>query len=122
MLGRLGCALAHDHRGLPSTGFFAIRFPGGPRYDLGLIEFLFLILLAVSFRVFDRRSRPAGFFFGLFCLVYGGFRVFLDTLHIQPLRFWDWGLLALAGLIVMLLTVAGNRGAGFLRARPIPIP
>ena len=43
MIGRLGCTLAHDHRGLASTSWIAVNFPEGPRYDLGLIEFLFLI-------------------------------------------------------------------------------
>src|SRR5260370_37083557 len=49
MFGRLGCALAHDHRGLPSTSWIAVQFPEGPRYDLGLIEFLFLIGMAILF-------------------------------------------------------------------------
>ena len=58
--GRLGCALAHDHRGLASAGWIAVRFPEGPRYDLGLIEFLFLIPLAALFLYLGRRARPAG--------------------------------------------------------------
>src|ERR1035438_7053757 len=50
MIGRLGCTLAHDHRGLASTSWIAVQFPEGSRYDLGLIEFLFLILMAATFR------------------------------------------------------------------------
>ena len=37
MIGRLGCTLAHDHRGFASTSWIAVNFPEGPRYDLGLI-------------------------------------------------------------------------------------
>jgi phosphatidylglycerol---prolipoprotein diacylglyceryl transferase len=88
MIGRLGCTLAHDHRGFASTSWIAVNFPEGPRYDLGLIEFLFLIVLAAAFRLLDRHSRPPGFFLGLFGVLYGGFRIWLDTLHMQPMRFY----------------------------------
>jgi|HubBroStandDraft_6_1064221.scaffolds.fasta_scaffold08179_2 phosphatidylglycerol:prolipoprotein diacylglycerol transferase len=106
MIGRLGCALAHDHRGIASTSWIAVNFPEGPRYDLGLIEFLFLIGMVTSFHVLDRRPRPVGFFFGLYGVVYGGFRIWLDTLHVQPLRFYGGiagVVVGLAGWIVMLM-------------------
>ena len=98
MLGRLGCALAHDHRGLWSTNWIAVRFPEGARYDLGLVEFLFLIGLAALFRWLDRSGRPAGFFFGLYGVTYGLFRAWLDTLHIQPFRFFGGATAVLIGL------------------------
>jgi len=99
MIGRLGCALAHDHRGLASNSWIAVKFPEGPRYDLGLIEFLFLIGLVTAFKLLDRRPRPVGFFFGLYGVVYGGFRIWLDTLHQQPARFYG----GTAGVVVGLL-------------------
>jgi phosphatidylglycerol:prolipoprotein diacylglycerol transferase len=105
MIGRLGCALAHDHRGLASTSWIAVAFPEGPRYDLGLIEFLFLIGMVSAFWFLDRRPRPAGFFFGLYGVVYGGFRIWLDTLHVQPARFYGGAagvLVGLAGFAAML--------------------
>ena len=99
MIGRLGCTLAHDHRGLASTSWIAVRFPEGPRYDLGLIEFLFLIGMSISFRLLDRKPRPVGFYFGLYGVVYGAFRIWLDTLHIQPLRFYGGAVAVLIGLL-----------------------
>lgn len=80
---RLGCALAHDHRGLPSDSWLAVQFPNGPRYDLGLIEFLFLATLAALFHLLGRRPRAAGFFFGFSGVAYGGFRLWLDTLRVS---------------------------------------
>ncbi len=100
MIGRLGCALAHDHRGLSSHSWIAVRFPEGPRYDLGLIEFLFLIGLSALFYGLDRKPRPVGFFFALYGMLYGAFRVWLDTLHMQPMRFYG-------GLIGCLVGIAG---------------
>ena len=98
MVGRLGCALVHDHRGLPSSSWIAVNFQEGPRYDLGLIEFLLLIGLSALFLWFDRIPRSPGFFLGCYGVLYGAFRVWLDTLHIQPMRFWEGSALFLLGL------------------------
>ena len=102
MFGRLGCALAHDHRGLPSSSWIAVQFPEGPRYDLGLIEFLFLVLLAVTFRVLDRQPRAVGFFFSLFGVLYGSFRIWLDTLHLQPMRFYGGAAAVIVGVLAWI--------------------
>ena len=101
MVGRLGCALVHDHRGLPSTSWIAVQFPEGPHYDLGLIEFLFLIALSALFYFLDRNPRPVGFFLGLYGVMYGSFRVWLDTLHIQPMRFYEGSALACLGVAAL---------------------
>ncbi len=84
MIARLGCTLAHDHKGIPSTRWLAINFPQGPRFDLGLIEFLFLICVAILFWVLDRRPHPVGFFFGLFGVLYGIFRLAISPIRIAP--------------------------------------
>ncbi len=99
MFGRLGCALAHDHRGLFTDSWIAVTFPEGSRYDLGLIEFVFLAGLALAFWILDRWPRPVGFFFGLYGVVYGGFRIWLDTLHIQPMRFYG----GVVGVVIGIL-------------------
>jgi len=125
MIGRLGCALAHDHRGLASTSWVAVAFPEGPRYDLGLIEFLFLIVMVVSFRLLDRRPRPVGFYVGLYGVVYGGFRIWLDTLHVQPARFYGGMLGVVVGLLgwAAMLALERSRPAAAapasLRTQPL---
>ncbi|MBL8608627.1 MAG: prolipoprotein diacylglyceryl transferase [Myxococcales bacterium] len=106
--GRLGCALVHDHPGVFATpgslgAKLAVAWPlhagdgvtysFGPlhatygsllRYDLGLLECLYLAIITVAFAVtYKRRLRPwtytaAG------CLLYGGARFFLDFLRPGP--------------------------------------
>jgi phosphatidylglycerol:prolipoprotein diacylglycerol transferase len=86
LLGRFGCSLLHDHRGVAATGFLAIHFPGGSRYDLGMIEFLFLIPMCALFLILDRRPRAVGFFLATLGLLYGAFRVVLETWRVNPSR------------------------------------
>lgn len=109
MVGRLGCALAHDHRGLWTTSWIAVRFPEGSRYDLGLIEFVFLIGLTTVFWALDRKPRPVGFFFALYTVVYGGFRIWLDTLHADPLRYYEGAIYVVIGLLASALVWRFNR-------------
>ncbi len=86
MIGRLGCALIHDHVGRPSSSWIAVNFPSGPAYDLGLIEFVLLIPLSMLFWWLGIQPRAPGFFFGLFGVLYGAFRACLDTLQVDPFR------------------------------------
>jgi len=95
-LGRLGCTLAHDHRGLLSTSWLAVRFPEGPRYDLGLIDFVFLSALFGVFCWLDRRPRPAGFFVIALAIAYSAFRILRAELEVQP-HIIGWVMVCLAG-------------------------
>jgi phosphatidylglycerol---prolipoprotein diacylglyceryl transferase len=104
MVGRLGCFLAHDHRGLPSSSWIAVQFPEGSRYDLGLIECLFLMAVSALFYWLGRRPRPVGFFIGLYGIGYGSFRIWLDTLHVQPMRFYEGAVLVLLGACAAVFT------------------
>jgi len=117
MFGRLGCALAHDHKGLPSLSWIAVQFPEGPRYDLGLLEFLFLVGVVGAFWVLDRRPRPAGFFLALYGLGYGGFRLWLATLRLGPARFYDGAAGVLLGLLAWtaMRSFERSRAASVLR-------
>jgi prolipoprotein diacylglyceryltransferase len=100
MIGRLGCALAHDHPGPFSTRWIAVRFPEGARYDLGVMEFLFLIGVTATFHLLDRRPRRIGFYLILFALLYGSFRIWLNPKDLYA------GLFAiLVGLLVLAHSV-----------------
>lgn len=90
LLGRIGCALTHDHPGIRTDSWLAVQFPDGPRYDLGLLEALFTLTYLGPLAVFDRRERPAGFYLGLFLFTYGLFRLALDRLHEDPVRYFGW--------------------------------
>ena len=103
-VGRLGCALQHDHLGVASESFLAVRFPDGPRFDLGLLELFLCGAIAASFLALDRRARPAGFFTGLFFALYGPARFALDFLRIGEARY--------AGLTPAQLLMIGASGAG----------
>lgn len=110
-VGRLGCALVHDHRGVFTSSWMAVRFPEGARYDLGLIECVFLTGLSVVFWRLARRPRPAGFFIAMYGVTYGAFRIWLDTLHIQPYRFWEGAALAAMGIAASIPAVRAGRRA-----------
>jgi len=81
IFGRLGCTTAHDHPGLQTDFFLAVRYPGGPRHDLGLYEFLFTIVLALILFRYARKPRPAGRLIGLFAALYAPVRFGLDFLR-----------------------------------------
>ena len=87
IFGRMGCALVHDHPGIRTTSWLGVRFPGGTRYDLGLLEVLFLAAQALVFLWLGRRRRTPGFFFAAFFVPYGIFRLIIDQLHVDPPRY-----------------------------------
>jgi phosphatidylglycerol:prolipoprotein diacylglycerol transferase len=82
VFGRLGCTLVHDHIGRPSEFLLAIRFPGGPRHDLGLYELLFTVLVLVpAIVVLNRRPRPAGATIATVALLYAPARFAAEFLR-----------------------------------------
>jgi phosphatidylglycerol:prolipoprotein diacylglycerol transferase len=105
-IGRIGCALVHDHVGkavAPGTfgSLFAVGFPrsaedgihhaygplhiitGGSdvRFDLGLLELFILAPLALGFALTWRKKVAMGTYTIVGALVYGPFRFFLDFLR-----------------------------------------
>jgi len=88
VFGRIGCFLVHDHPGIRTTSWLAVQYPGGPRYDLALLEVIaILVLLALSGLV-ARLRWPAGAYAGAVLVLYPVFRLWLDTLHEHPPRYW----------------------------------
>ncbi|MES1206443.1 MAG: prolipoprotein diacylglyceryl transferase [Pseudomonadota bacterium] len=81
IFGRLGCTTAHDHPGRHADYFLAVRYPDGPRHDLGLYELLFTIVLTLILFRYARQPRPEGRLIGLFALLYAPVRFGLDFLR-----------------------------------------
>jgi len=107
-IGRLGCALAHDHRGLPAEGWFAVHFPEGGRYDLGFIDLLFLSALCVVFVAVDRKPRPSLFFMGLAAVAYGAFRLWRERLDVTS-DYLAWTVVLAIGVAALWLGRVGWR-------------
>lgn len=87
-VARIGCFLAHDHKGVESDFFLAVDFPLGPRHDLGLYEagLSFLLSIVVAWLFFRKRS-PDGTVAGTLCFLYGVVRFFLDFLRAHDARY-----------------------------------
>jgi phosphatidylglycerol:prolipoprotein diacylglycerol transferase len=81
IFGRLGCTTAHDHPGRHTDFFLAVRYPDGPRHDLGLYEMLFTVVLAVILFWYAKKPRAEGRLIGLFALLYTPVRFGLDFLR-----------------------------------------
>ena len=111
-IGRIGCALAHDHPGVVTNfplglslrtssaqayvqGVYANAGLPAPSevaglgfHDLGLYELLFLALVVVPlFRRWDRSVRPPGFFLAAFAGLYLPVRFTLDLLRVADARY-----------------------------------
>jgi phosphatidylglycerol:prolipoprotein diacylglycerol transferase len=90
LFGRAGCALAHDHLGIRSASWLAVQFPDGARFDLGLLELLYTIPIAIAFALLARQPRPTGFYVGLFFVLYSPVRFALDVLRANDARYFGW--------------------------------
>lgn len=118
ILGRIGCSLIHDHPGVRSESVLAVRYPEFPRWDLAVVEVLFLALFIPPFAILGRTRRQAGVFLGSFLALYGLFRVWLDTLHVDPPRYLGftvdqlaYGLATFAGMSILAIGVTRRRSS-----------
>ncbi len=136
--GRLGCALIHDHPGITVpkgtlSSLLAVGWPTGPedgvhhvlgplhvvtgassaRFDLGLLEFLLLVVIAASFaRTWDKPVRLGNYTI-VGALVYGPIRFVFDFLRPEDgpggdlrhggLTFAQYFCMAIVGLAIGLL-------------------
>lgn len=136
VFGRTGCATAHDHPGILSDSWLAVRYPGGARFDLGLLEMLLTVPLALAFWWLAKKPRPWGFFSAIACIGYAPLRFALDFLRehegvpgdvhgaIDPRYFfltpaqWEcFALLALGLFLLRHVLVGVAAGRGFERAQ-----
>ncbi len=85
LLGRMGCAVEHDHLGRLTDSALGVRFAGGARFDLGLIEFALTPLLIALVVVVGRRTRRPGMVTGALAVAYSAMRFPLDFLRATDL-------------------------------------
>jgi len=89
-----------------------VRYPEGPRHDLGFYELLFTLVMTGILFWYARRPRPAGRIIGLFATMYAPVRFGLDFLRATDVARPDerylgltpaqWACLATAGLGVYI--------------------
>lgn len=141
-IGRMGCALAHDHPGvvtsfplaigLASDAAFAymrgvyanagLSLPANAQqlgfHDLGLYELLILALVIVPlFAYWNRRARKPGFYLVAFAAIYLPIRFGLDMLRVADARYLgltpaQWT--AAIVLTALPLIVMGRRKARYV--------
>ncbi len=129
--GRLGCAIVHDHPGAlaPPGTWAAIRWPlssedgvqhvwgplhvqvGGAmtRYDLGLIECVFVALLALAVALTWSRQLRVGTYTIVICLAYTPARFAMDFYRATEDSSGDkrWGTLTFAQYATMAMFAFG---------------
>jgi phosphatidylglycerol:prolipoprotein diacylglycerol transferase len=139
IFGRLGCSIVHDHPGGRATsksafavafgpgtstdyGFFAVHHGWSPRYDLGLLELMYTVLVVVLFALMSRRKLPAGTYSCASLLLYAPVRFGLDFLRAEdqdggdPRYFWltpgQWAAIAMfAGGLWLLSYIWSKRAS-----------
>ncbi len=82
-LVRFGCVLAHDHPGRLSTLPIAVAYPLGGRLDIGLLEWLFCLVLLALGRKLMRRSPPPGRLAAWATALFAGGRLGLELLRVD---------------------------------------
>lgn len=111
IFGRMACAAAHDHPGVLTKSFMAIKFPKTDwpqwvtpealemfptesyimRYDLGFMEMLFAIVISAVFFVVSRMNlklRP-GWYAANLVFWYAPYRLYLDSLRATDIAHAD---------------------------------
>lgn len=108
VFGRMGCSVAHDHPGERSEAWYAVAYPDGGRFDLGLYEMLYTVVIASAFFWFMKKPRPYGFYLGASTAAYAPVRFALDFLRARDVRDADprhFGLTPAQWLSIGLLAV-----------------
>jgi phosphatidylglycerol:prolipoprotein diacylglycerol transferase len=88
LFGRLGCTVVHDHPGRHSHSWLAVApgpaWPDGPRFDLGLLEFLYTPVLIAVVLVVGHYSRRRGLVIASLAAAYAPVRFALDFFRAGP--------------------------------------
>jgi len=112
MVGRLGCAMIHDHPGIACNCFLAVRWSDGtPRLDMAILEILAMTPLAIWFYLTRRKRKPDGWFLNVLFIYYGALRFILDFFRATDLPGADARYFGLtpAQYFAILLVVLGGK-------------
>lgn len=90
-IGRIGCFLIHDHPGTLSHSLLAVNYPGGSRFDHGLLLSLTGFAIFFGFLAMSRRNPKAveGRFLPFLMVSYGAVRFVLDFFRAADLPIAD---------------------------------
>jgi phosphatidylglycerol:prolipoprotein diacylglycerol transferase len=112
VFGRSGCASVHDHPGSIASGYapLAVEYPSlipsvtegpgrhvsfgpltfihglHPRYDLGLLELMYTVVLASLLALTWRKRLATGTYVAVTCLAYSPVRFMMDFLRIRDVQ------------------------------------
>jgi phosphatidylglycerol:prolipoprotein diacylglycerol transferase len=110
-IGRLGCFAIHDHPGLLSNFILAVKFPGGSRLDLGLLEAIFnAAIFGLYYSNFDKFIKKRWGLVAIYSsMTYAAGRFFLDFLRARDLQVSDVRYLSLTpaqwGMMLIFLAL-----------------
>lgn len=126
LFGRAGCAIAHDHKGRLTDSWLAVRFPDGPRYDLGLLELALTPILVAVVTWVARHDRRPGMITGALAVAYAILRFPLDFLRATDLGVESdprhFGLTPAQWACFLLLGVGAWVMVGARDRAPLPVP
>lgn len=98
IFGRGGCSVVHDHKGALVDSILSVEFPRfgpgrhapmqlihGPelRFDLGLLEWMFTVVLALAFALTWKKRLPVGSYVVATALSYAPVRFVLDYFRLH---------------------------------------
>ncbi len=110
-LARTGCFLAHDHVGRLTTSWLGVRFPGGVRFDLGLLYALSASVVAAVVLVISRGGIRSGLMFGVVMALLSITRLIIVRLG-ASINLTDEmfaGLAFISGCLVVVSVLVGGR-------------
>jgi phosphatidylglycerol---prolipoprotein diacylglyceryl transferase len=117
-VARLGCFSVHDHPGVKTDFFLAVRFADGPRHDLGLYEAILLFAIGALLWTLHRRGVLRGRLLAVLAVIYGIGRFFLDFLRASDVAYPDARHLGLTFAQYAAVALVGYAAWAFVKQRP----
>jgi len=105
-IARIGCYLINDHPGIKTiASLLSVAYPDGPRYDLGLLLFIFDAMLFAYLALKPRKTL----YLESFLIIFGIGRFLLDFLRVGEPRFAgllpsQYGSIIMIGIGLYLIT------------------